>query len=44
MNLDKLWSLVGVDKVAELQKEKSPKAPVIDLVKFVSILEYFQEI
>lgn len=36
INLDKLWSLVGVDKVAELQKEKTPKAPVIDLVKFVS--------
>ncbi|XP_023295187.1 60S ribosomal protein L27a [Lucilia cuprina] len=34
MNLDKLWSLVGVDKVAELEKEKNPKAPVIDLVKF----------
>lgn len=36
INLDKLWSLVGVDKVAELEKEKSAKAPVIDLVKFVS--------
>jgi len=36
INLDKLWSLVGADKFAELEKEKSTKAPVIDLVKFVS--------
>lgn len=34
LNLDKLWSLVGADKVAELEKEKSTKAPVVDLVKF----------
>ena len=34
INLDKLWSLVGAEKFAELEKEKSTKAPVIDLVKF----------
>lgn len=39
INLDKLWSLVG-DKVRdECEKDqKSGKAPVVDLVKFVSIL------
>lgn len=39
INLDKLWSLVGAEKFAELEKEKSTKAPVIDLVKFVSFVE-----
>ncbi|XP_011191500.1 60S ribosomal protein L27a [Zeugodacus cucurbitae] len=34
LNLDKLWSLVGADKLEELQKEKSSKAPVVDLVQF----------
>lgn len=37
INLDKLWSLVGAEKFAELEKEKSTKAPVIDLVQFVSV-------
>lgn len=40
INLDKLWSLVGPEKFAELEKEKSTKAPVIDLVQFVSFIPY----
>lgn len=36
INLDRLWGLVGANKVEKLLKEKEPKAPVIDLVKFVS--------
>ena len=32
INIDKIWSLVGEDKMAEYKKDKS-KAPVIDVVK-----------
>lgn len=36
INLDRLWGLVGTRKMDQLLKEKEPKAPVLDLVKFVS--------
>uniref|UniRef100_T1H7A4 Large ribosomal subunit protein uL15 n=1 Tax=Megaselia scalaris TaxID=36166 RepID=T1H7A4_MEGSC len=34
INLHKLWSLGGNEKFEEISKDKSVKAPVIDLVQF----------
>lgn len=38
LNLTKLWALVGEDKRIECKKDAT-KVPVVDLVKFVSILQ-----
>lgn len=38
ISLDKLWSLVGQKAREQCRKDKEGKVPVVDLVKFVSII------